>query len=733
MQCTQKPPATKRRFYTSPRVLCILGFVFTYLVVLTAFAPSALAASLSAPGGNVADPVVRQVDIARPAVVRIVTTLDGQLTVRFSSTVTATFPQDGSSYSLGLTGSGAFISARGEILTADHVINPPHGQDLDADLYSHAAQDVADYINAHFQITAPYSASDAYSLLLSGSLPSTTSYGQPSSEVYLSTSYVGSINAAKLETVPSKDHATVDRIEAQSNFTANDVAIIHVSGMDNMPSIQLGDSSKVAEQDNLTIIGYPGLADLSEAPTNYLTSSINKIYVSALKITDAGAPVIQVGGNVEHGDSGGPALDSNGNIVGIVSFGYSGVNGDYGQTTFLQASNSALTLIKTQGINTTPGAFEVAWAQAIDDYASLSSGHWQKAAQELKSLASSYPNFVGVAPYLAYAQNQASREQNAPAASGSTTVWIIVAIVVLLLLALGGFYLLFRRSARPAVVAPGGVQYPSGAYGFYQPQSGIYPPLPAAYGTGVPYQPVPVMPQPLPGVLPGTPQPLPSGVVYPNYTSPAAYGAPPAQVPQTPQPVISAKPLPPASTSEQNGAFSLPIVQTPQPLEPALDASSLSTGMPPMQADDSAGGVESAQELPAQSQTGNGTLAEVLEKSATYVLPTDQAEMLSARMLAVSPGETRLPSGDSWPAVATGEEIAPVEEEKTLLAQSPARSFSVPRRPATSETVASEAGAETANLFTWVAPCGHANAPDVRFCRVCGQSVSPTASVSDTL
>jgi len=142
-----------------------------------------------------------------------------------------------------------------------------------------------------------------------------------------------------------------------------------------------------------------------------------------------------------------------------------------------------------------------------------------------------------------------------------------------------------------------------------------------------------------------------------------------------------------------------------------------------MQANDSAARAESAQEPSVQSQPGNGTLAEVLEKSATYVLPTDQVEVPSARTLAVSPGETRLPSGDSWPVLAAGEEIAPVEEVKTVLAQSPAHSFSVPRRPATSE-----AGAETANPFTWIAPCGHANEPDVRFCRVCGQSVAPAAS-----
>lgn len=329
----------------SSRLLLILGFVCVYLFGITTFAPRASAALLSIPGGNVSDPVVRQVDIARPAVVRIITTINGRLTVRFGATSAAVaFPLSGGTYPIELSGSGAFISSHGEILTADHVVNPPHDQDLDDALYQTASQDVADYINTHLQPSQPFSADDALGALEAGNFPSTTSYSQAHSEVFLSTAYTGAINASRLENMPASDHATVDRIEAQSSFNAMDVAIIHVNGMNDMPSIQLDNSSQVQEQDNLTIIGYPGNGDVSDSPTNLLTSSINKIYVSAIKTTDSGAPVIQVGGNVEHGDSGAPALDANGNVVGIVSFGLADSN-DVGMTTFLQASNSAETLI----------------------------------------------------------------------------------------------------------------------------------------------------------------------------------------------------------------------------------------------------------------------------------------------------------------------------------------------------------------------------------------------------
>lgn len=723
MQHTQKSSADRRRFSTSPRVLCILVFTCAYFVSLAIGVPQASAAALSAPGGNVSDPVVRQVDIARPAVVRIVTTLGGQLTVHFNSTVSATFPVNGGSYPLALSGSGAFISAHGELLTADHVVNPPRDSGLDSALFSEAAQDVADYINAHFQVPQPYTANDAFNLLVTGSLPSTTSYSQPTSVVYLSTAYSGAINATRLETVPANTHATVDRIEAQSSFNANDVAIIHVNGMDNMPSILLGDSSQVTEQDNLTVIGYPGLADLSNSPSQLLTSSINKVYVSALKTTDSGAPVIEVGGNVEHGDSGGPALDEKGNIVGIVSFGFSGVDGDFGETSFLQASNSAVTLIKSQGINTNPGSFENAWAQAINDYSSSASGHWQKASQELQSLAQTYPNFQGITPYLAYAQRQAGQEQSA-AGGISSTLWVALLVVLLLLVLGGGIFLILRRNTRPVVVAPGAAQtygayqQPSGIYppqssGMYPQQpSGIYPPGFAGYSANASYA------QPPFSAMPGSQPVMPAGTPYANYTSPAAYGALAGQLPQTPQAIPGGTPLPlPASTPEQNVAFPAPPAHTPQPEIYEVPQ----TPLPSWTMQQTAAPAPEQTPLP---EAVAGTLSEVLEKSATYALPIDQAEILSARTLAVPPAETPASPGNFWSPPPA--ETPTGEEEQTIRVQPASTAFSVPKRPSVSavpEEHEATAVAEPLNGSTYLAPCGHANEPGMYFCRVCGQPI----------
>src|SRR5258708_33101798 len=100
------------------------------------------------PGGKVADPVVRAVDIAKPAVVRIITFLTGQLTVRFSATQNVTFPQGGNGYQIALSGSCTFITAHGDILTADYVVNPQH-KNQNQLLQIHTTKDIAKYINSY--------------------------------------------------------------------------------------------------------------------------------------------------------------------------------------------------------------------------------------------------------------------------------------------------------------------------------------------------------------------------------------------------------------------------------------------------------------------------------------------------------------------------------------------------------------------------------------------------------
>jgi S1-C subfamily serine protease len=515
-------------------IAVVVGMVCLTILVMAGSAPAAYADGM--PGGNVSDPVVRAVDIAKPAVVRIITFLTGQLTVHFSAAQNVTFPQGGNGYDIVLSGSGTFITAHGDILTADHVVNPPRS-DLDQFLQQQAAPGVATYINQTLKANPPTTPDQVAAELASGQLPSNTQYNTPQSRAYLSTDYTGPLNVPDVQSIPANLYAPVDRIEQQSSFNQKDVAIIHVSNMDDRAMVQLGDSSNVQQQDDLTIIGFPGNGDVSSNPTDLLTLSVNKVLVSAIKTTDAGAPVIQVGGNVEHGDSGGPALDNNGNIVGIVSFGSNGP----GSTSFLQASNSARTLVQSLKLDTTPGRFQKAWQQAFADYASNAPGHWHKAQREFQQIAVQYPSFKAIMPSLDYTTTQAKVEKlpqqslqttqpssttGSPVLNALTSKWTIIGAGLVLLLALllfGGVALQRRRGKQvPATMTPASslnrlppVSTPPPAQSHpISPSQSAYGPLVNEGMTafGAPLSPAPPRPvQPPPQRPPGQPQPYPPG------------------------------------------------------------------------------------------------------------------------------------------------------------------------------------------------------------------------------
>ncbi len=442
---------------------------------ISILAPQQVYAS-SIPGGNVSDPTIRAVDIAKPAVVRIWTDITGHLTVHFPPTTDVSFPQKSNgNYPLAFTGTGTFISSHGDVLTADHVVHPPEKEALDPALYSEAVQDVADYMNKNANAgSTQVSANDVVQELTSGQLQSSTTYDPPTSRIYLSTDYVGTFTAPDLNSVPSNAMATVDTIKAQSPFDQEDVAIVHVP-MTDTPSVALGNADDVQQQDQLTVIGFPGNADVSQKPQAFLTSSISSVYVSSKKTSDNGAPLIQISGNINHGNSGGPALDKQGAIVGVVSFGLTNSNNIEG-TSFLQASSSALKLAQSINLDMTPGSFQKLWSQAFEDYAATTSGHWHKAVQEFTQLTQSYPQFQAVQPFLAYAQTQARTESSTsvsptptqvhnprsgsslpnPSALAPWQVWglAIGAVALLLVLSISLFTVSVRKKRRKSLSAP---------------------------------------------------------------------------------------------------------------------------------------------------------------------------------------------------------------------------------------------------------------------------------------
>jgi hypothetical protein len=385
------------------------------------------------PGGRFDDPLVRAVDIAQPAVVRLATLYSAHITLALCGHQ-VTLPSSGPGYILGGTGSGAFISSNGDILTADHVVDLPRDA-LDQEVFQdpRAAADMASAVNAYCRVSQPITATDIESGFIQYvGIAYSTSYSPPHRLAWMDTAFTGPVSSASQEgplqgLMAAKSYDVT--VLSTSSFSEDDLAIVHVP-LSDTPSIQLDDSAQVAVDDQLTIIGFPGNGDVTNTSTDLLTPSVNSIQVSAIKTGDNGASLIQVGGNVEHGDSGDPALDSAGHIVGVVSFGGPDPRGT---TAFLRASDSARALIAQAGVDTHRGSFETLWEEAFSDYAAAYPGHWHRAAQELDALSTRYPAFQGVQPFRIYA-DQAALVETTPFALSDPRVLIGAAALGLVLL-----------------------------------------------------------------------------------------------------------------------------------------------------------------------------------------------------------------------------------------------------------------------------------------------------------
>ncbi|HEU5369933.1 MAG TPA: serine protease [Ktedonobacterales bacterium] len=428
------------------------GMLVLLGVALCSLASGTVAQAAGFASGGLCTAARRGVALALPAVVRITSTYQAQVIYTSAEGSNVIFPQNGGSYALTISGAGAFISGTGDVLTAYSAVSAPQDT-LNVLLAQRAAPDIAQALNdSHPGQTV--AAADILSQLLTDPQSWQPIIQQPETALYLGSGYSGSAEAGSVANLQSYP-VTILAQSSPDQPTNNDLAILHVDGLRDLPTIPLGDAAQVYQDDTLTIMGYPASADLPQSdgsvdPNNFITPSVKTVTVSAFKTAQDGAQLIQVDGNVEEGDSGAPALNADGQLIGVVSLAAGSGNGA-GQARFLHPISDAQALIHQQKLNLAPDAFDTRWAAAYDACASTASGHWHDAYNQYSQIARLYPHFKGVQPYLAYTRAQAAHE---PASGLNLPAWAIALIVaVVLAAAIVGFVLLRRRSLRKRAYA----------------------------------------------------------------------------------------------------------------------------------------------------------------------------------------------------------------------------------------------------------------------------------------
>jgi len=112
-------------------------------------------------------------------------------------------------------------------------------------------------------------------------------------------------------------------LSVNNNFLndGNDIGLIKIN-QQNLPSISLDSVEPLTEGQPIYAIGFPGTADINIA--GFTQPSVTPGSINAIKPSDNNTfQVIQTDVNVSPGSSGSPILDSQGRVIGLITFGSS--------------------------------------------------------------------------------------------------------------------------------------------------------------------------------------------------------------------------------------------------------------------------------------------------------------------------------------------------------------------------------------------------------------------------
>jgi S1-C subfamily serine protease/rhodanese-related sulfurtransferase len=184
---------------------------------------------------------------------------------------------------------------------------------------------------------------------------------------------------------------------APAQESGKDVAILKIDAK-NLPTLALADSDRVELGQPLHILGFPGVVLYHELldKRSAVEASVTSGRVSSLKRDTRGAPVIQTDAAASWGNSGGPAINERGEVVGILTF--ISVTADETQSVqgfnFLVPANIVREFARGAGVSLdAPSPFNAVWHEAVTKYVQ---GDWAGAQPPLDAAARLVPNLADV-------------------------------------------------------------------------------------------------------------------------------------------------------------------------------------------------------------------------------------------------------------------------------------------------------------------------------------------------
>jgi len=151
-----------------------------------------------------------------------------------------------------------------------------------------------------------------------------------------------------------------------------DVAVLRIENFkDLFPIVELGSIENLREGSEVVVAGYPTLVEGEEDPRaaiSYKTSTkptITRGIISAVKQDLTGKTILQTDASIDHGNSGGPAFDLSGQVVGIATFMAESTSGNFN---FLRDISELKDLMVKNKVENQLGSLSKSWREGMAEY-----------------------------------------------------------------------------------------------------------------------------------------------------------------------------------------------------------------------------------------------------------------------------------------------------------------------------------------------------------------------------
>ena len=304
------------------------------------------------------------------------------------------------------SGSGFIVTPNGYIVTNAHVAFPTQEQ-INSDIIERAIQSllssdyewVNSYVTQQLGISVTEEQMNAYINALDQYYRQTLALDSTQSFVYVLNRY----SIPGVQTSEQPIPAEVLPQASGSPIPGKDVAVIKIEAT-NLPTLPLGNDTDLRPLDDIIVIGYPGAVSSNPvlSPTGQEPSVITGEF-SGYQTTVEGWRAIQVQAPIAHGNSGGPALDSSGRVVGIATFGSIDPNTlqEAPGFNFLVPVSIVKDYLNRANVQPIESQFTTMYRQALTEY---SAGNFQQSLNILQQINALSPNNPYILNYISKAQ-----------------------------------------------------------------------------------------------------------------------------------------------------------------------------------------------------------------------------------------------------------------------------------------------------------------------------------------